>query len=90
VGIGGDPVTLLARCAQLVRPGGIIVAELAPPGTPTESLHVRVEHEGDRGPWFPWARVGTDAWPALVIAAGLEPRRLGRAGARWFGTARRA
>ena len=90
VGIGGDPVALLGRCAQLVRRGGVVVAELARPGAPTESLHVRVEHDGDAGPWFPWACVSTDAWPAIAAAAGLVPGQLRRAGARWFGSARRS
>jgi SAM-dependent methyltransferase len=89
VGIGGDPVTLLRRCSQLVRPGGVILAELAGPGTATETLHARVEHDGDRGPWFPWARVGADGWHLVALAAGLAPGHIDRAGARWFGSARR-
>ena len=34
VGIGGDPVALLARAAWLLRPGGVVVAEVDPPGRP--------------------------------------------------------
>ncbi len=88
VGIGGDPVALLRRCAELVRPGGgLVLAEVAPPGTPTAPLHVRVEHQGDAGPWFPWARVGLDAWAGLASAAGLTSAGFERAGSRWFGRA---
>lgn len=34
IGIGGDPAMLLRRAAELLRPGGAVVAELEPPGTP--------------------------------------------------------
>jgi hypothetical protein len=30
VGMGGDVATLLARCAQLVRPGGLVICEGRP------------------------------------------------------------
>ncbi len=90
VGIGGDPVALLRRCAELVRPaGGLVLAEVLGPGTPTASLQVRVEHDGDVGPWFPWARVGADGWAALAAGAGLVPEGFERAGNRWFGLASR-
>ena len=87
VGIGGDPVALLRRCAELVRPGGLVLAEVAPPGTRSAPLHVRVEHDGDAGPWFPWARVGADAWTALATGAGLLAQGFEQAGTRWFGRA---
>ena len=94
VGIGGDPVALLARAGELVRPGGHVVAEVAPPGTPTDTLTVRLESTGGvgggaggAGPWFPWARVGADAVGGLAVAAGLEPRGLDVGAGRWFARA---
>ena len=87
VGIGGDPVALLARAGELLRPGGHVVAEVAPPGTPTDALTVRLESASGAGPWFPWARVGADAFPGLAAAAGLRPTELGVGGARWFARA---
>ena len=87
VGIGGDPVALLARAGELVRPGGQVVAEVAPPGTPTDPLTVRLESAGGTGPWFPWARVGADAVGGLATAAGLQPRGLDVGGGRWFARA---
>lgn len=87
VGIGGDPVALLSRAGELVRPGGEVVAEVAPPGTPTGTLTVRLESDGGTGPWFPWARVGADAAAGLATAAGLHHRRLDVGGGRWFARA---
>jgi hypothetical protein len=88
VGIGGDPVALLARAGALVRPGGVVVAEVDPPGTPTRALTVRVESRGGAGPWFPWARVSADGFGDLAVRAGLRPGPVGAGvdgGAeRWF------
>ncbi|MGW1161195.1 class I SAM-dependent methyltransferase [Streptomyces sp. NPDC002519] len=61
VGIGGDPVVLLTRLRDLVRPGGRLLAEAAPQDV-DERLTVRVEDaHGRHGSPFPWARLGTTA-----------------------------
>lgn len=66
IGIGGHPVSLLHRCAELVRPdGGQILIE-AEPVDIDERLTARLEHGGRHGPEFAWARLGT---PAVVRAA---------------------
>lgn len=87
IGIGGDPVHLLRRCASLVRAGGQIVAEVDMPGSPTAGLRVRVEHGPARGPWFRWAVVGADDWGALAAGSGLRPMGLSEIGGRWFARA---
>ncbi|HEX6420887.1 MAG TPA: class I SAM-dependent methyltransferase [Acidimicrobiales bacterium] len=91
VGIGGDPVALLGRAAALLRPGGVVVAEVEPPGRPTRRLTVRVESPGGTGPWFPWARVSADAFAGLAARAGLRPGRVeigaDAGGHRWFARA---
>jgi SAM-dependent methyltransferase len=85
VGIGGDPVALLARAARLLRPGGVVAAEVERPGRPNEALTVRVEAPDARpGPWFPWARVGADGIAAVAGAAGLAVAALDTGGGRWF------
>lgn len=89
VGIGGDPDRLLARCRELLRPGGEVVAELAPPGSASAPLTVRVESGAAVGPWFDWAVVAADAWGDLALCAGLEPAGLEERGGRWFARARR-
>ena len=73
LGIGGDPVALLARAASLLRPGGVVVAEVEAPGTVTGARTVRVESAAGAGPWFPWARVGADRFADLACRAGLRP-----------------
>lgn len=71
LGIGGDPVRLLRRAADLVRPGGEIIAEVDPEGTGIIREHVRLR-VGERvtAP-FAWASVGIDGIDAVATAAGL-------------------
>jgi SAM-dependent methyltransferase len=89
IGIGGDPAALLRRCAQLLRPGGTALIELAAPGTGLWRGTVRVVH-GDRdreacqGPAFRWARLGTEAVHGLAAAAGLVVRSIRHRDQRWF------
>jgi SAM-dependent methyltransferase len=88
VGIGGDPVALLARAAALLRPGGVAVAEVAPPGTTSRALTVRVEAAGGGvGPWFPWARVSAENIGDVAARAGLLPRGCTVGAGRWFARA---
>jgi hypothetical protein len=89
VGIGGDPVALLDRVRALLRPGGVVLAELAAGGG-CRSLVVRLEADREIGPPFRWATVGADAWAATAGHAGLTPGDVLVAGGRWFGTAVRS
>ena len=84
LGIGGDPVRLLRRIAQLLAPGGRIVADVAPPGTGLHSGTVRLSAGGLTSEPFPWSVVGVDAIEELGIAAGfhVETRDVGD---RWVG-----
>ena len=84
LGIGGDPVRLLRRVAEIVIPGGRVVADLAPYGLGlrtqalalhTDSLHCRP---------FPWATVGADSIGAVAAAAGLRVLELHEVRGRWF------
>ncbi|MET8451110.1 class I SAM-dependent methyltransferase [Streptomyces sp. NPDC005209] len=70
VGIGGDPVALLARLRGLVRPGGRLLVEAADDDV-DERLTVRVENaHGRYGRPFAWARVGTTALMHAADASG--------------------
>ena len=72
VGIGGDPVALLRRCADLLAPDGRILVELDPPGTGLRTDRVRLEHGTRRGSWFDWAHVAADAIEEPAAEAGLS------------------
>jgi SAM-dependent methyltransferase len=85
VGIGGDPARLLTRVRDLLRPGGLLLVETAPPGAGTASLRVRAETHRRRSGWFAWAIVDADDLPALGQVAGLPCVDRWSAGDRWFG-----
>ncbi|WP_343235217.1 class I SAM-dependent methyltransferase [Streptomyces sp. SID10853] len=70
IGIGGDPRALLSRTAQLIAPGGLLLAEAAPVDV-DERVRVRVDDgRGGAGADFPWARVGIHALLDHAHAAG--------------------
>ena len=83
VGIGGDPVALLARVRELVAPGGRIVVELAAPGARLRSVWARLQCRDLRSRRFRWAVVGTDHIRDVALAAGLGVRDLHQHGRRW-------
>ncbi|WP_392671581.1 class I SAM-dependent methyltransferase [Streptomyces sp. LN785] len=89
IGIGGDPQGLLLRVADLLAPGGLLIAETATPdidervqvrlydGRPAPERGCEEDRTGSGGALFPWARLGA---PALLRYA--QP--LGwRTGAQW-------
>lgn len=87
VGIGGDPVGLLRRLAQLLRSGGHALVEVEPPGAPNKAVTVRIERPDGASPWFPWARVGADGFAATAAEAGLVTEAIEPFGDRWFARA---
>ncbi|MEV7025193.1 class I SAM-dependent methyltransferase [Kitasatospora sp. NPDC093558] len=71
LGIGGDPVALLRRGAELIAPEGLLLVEVEARETDERAV-VRVEGpDGRLGPPFPWARLGTRAALHRARAAGL-------------------
>lgn len=87
IGIGGDPVALLARAARLVRPGGHVVAEVEPPGAHSRVMTARLESSRGVSPWFAWATVGADRFEHVAEAADLRAVGLDVGAERWFGRA---
>ena len=72
IGIGGDPVRLLRRTAELLAPDGRLLVELDRPGTGVRLERVRLEDaDGRPGAWFKWAHVAADALAPLAAQAGL-------------------
>ncbi|WP_432111341.1 class I SAM-dependent methyltransferase [Streptomyces sp. YPW6] len=85
IGIGGDPAALLARAADLLGAGGLLIAETAPVDV-DERVRVRLD-DGRGGPLgepspaavcgaasepFPWARIGTPALLRHARACGWQ------------------
>lgn len=90
LGIGGDPVRLLRRVADLIRPCGDIIAEIGPHGGGLVRERVRLR-VGDRmtAP-FIWATVGLDAIDHVATEAGLTVISTRSVGTRHTATLRRA
>jgi SAM-dependent methyltransferase len=61
VGMGGDVATLLARCAQLVRPGGLVICEVDRVSGRHESRSVVLRTAEATSVALRWSRVGTAA-----------------------------
>jgi SAM-dependent methyltransferase len=73
IGIGGDPVRLLRRVAELLAPAGRVLVELDPPRSGAGTEQMRLEDaDGRAGAWFPWAHVAADAIAPVAEAAGLR------------------
>lgn len=84
IGIGGDPVVLLRRVAELLHPEGQALVEVEPPGRATHRSRVRLRR-GDRyGDWFDWAYAGVDDIAGLAAAADLAVAGTWTSGGRWF------
>jgi SAM-dependent methyltransferase len=84
IGIGGDPVVLLRRVAELLGPLGRALVEVQPPGSQLRSEFVRLRAAGKIGAWFPWAYVGTDHIGEVAGNAGLVATESWEAYGRWF------
>lgn len=89
IGIGGNPAALLERLCSLLRPGGRIVAEVAPPGVPDRSVDACLCMDGERTAWFPWAVVGFDTIATYARDSGLDLLSTRRSNQRWFATLQR-
>lgn len=72
IGIGGDPVRLLRRAAELIGAAGRVVVDLDPPGRPIEIHRVALEVGGVRTPRFRWATVPADQLELLADAVAFR------------------
>jgi len=84
LGIGGNPVALLARAAELLAPGGRVIAEVEPAGgIRCAQAWIEATRAGADGPEriggsLPWAWVGVDAVTDLAHRCGLTVRSVSR------------
>ena len=83
VGIGGDPVALLRRVRQLLRPDGRAVVELAPPGSASRQGWAALEGPSGRSRPFRWAWLAVDDVAPVALAAGLGVQAVHAVGPRW-------
>ncbi len=84
IGIGGDPVVLLRRAAQLIAADGDVLVELEPPGRGLRHERVRLRPGHADVAWFTWAWVGVDAIAEVAARAELRVGWTTRHGHRWF------
>ncbi|WSX88699.1 class I SAM-dependent methyltransferase [Micromonospora sp. NBC_00898] len=90
IGIGGDPIALLSRCRELLRPDGTVIVELEPPGSGlwrgrSRLASLSADGELRRSGPFRWARLDAVAVHEVAAASGLVVPEVFRAGRRWFG-----
>jgi hypothetical protein len=71
IGIGGDPLRLLARAARLLRPGGTVLMETDAVADLLWRGSVRVHTAAGLGAPLPWACAGAVAVARLAAALGL-------------------
>ncbi|ODU19542.1 MAG: methyltransferase type 12 [Pseudonocardia sp. SCN 73-27] len=72
IGVGGDPVRLLARAAALLAPGGTVLVETGSSPGEWWCGTARTCADGTLGDPMPWACVGADALRAVAPDAGLR------------------
>ena len=92
VGIGGDPVRLLARARQLLAPRGLVLAELASDSGPVARVdpaagtpQVRLEDDHGRASrWFPWASLSAEGLSLVAPQVGLAEVARWRSSGRLF------
>lgn len=90
IGIGGDPADLLRRCAELVRPDGIVLVEVDPDDDLDDTTPIVLQTStGRRSTPLPWARVGARTLIRHARETTLHPTEDWRTPHRAFLTLRR-
>jgi hypothetical protein len=90
IGIGGQPESLLRRCAELIRPDGVVLVEVDPDDDLDDTRPIVLRTStGRRSHPLPWARLGTRAVLRHAHTAGLHPTEDWRTNHRAFLTFRR-
>ncbi|AQZ65156.1 unnamed protein product [[Actinomadura] parvosata subsp. kistnae] len=84
IGIGGNPAALLHRVRHLLRPGGTVLAEVAPPGTRSRVDRIRLRRGDVVGQWFGWATVSADDIRRVAVAGGFAGADCWAAHGRWL------
>lgn len=75
IGIGGDPLALLARGSALLGTGGRMLVETHADRSRFARFDAQLVHpSGGRSSWFPWAEAGADAVAELAAGLGMRVR----------------
>jgi hypothetical protein len=89
IGIGGDPVALLSRVAELLAPSGRAIVEVQPPARELRRERVTYRHGKQAADLFPCAQVGADQLAGIAGEAGLSKAETWSSDGRWFVTLRK-
>lgn len=85
IGIGGDPLALLRRCARLLIPGGSLVIEVHADRSRDHAYEGTViDIRGHQSANFPWAELGRDGLEAKAALVGLALAHAWEANGRSF------
>jgi SAM-dependent methyltransferase len=84
IGIGGIPERLLGRARRLLRSGGFVVADVAPPGVHTRAYQLSLMVDRARTAPFSWAVVSVDDVGRLASSNGFSVDRIAQADGRWI------
>jgi len=71
IGIGGDPLTLLERCRELVRPGAVALVEASADDAADACTSITLQLHGRSSTPVPWAVIGTRRLLQLASRAGF-------------------
>ena len=88
IGIGGDVAELLARCRDLVLPGGLVICEVDVEPERDQTELVTLSSGGARSEPFPWTAVGTKVLQRIAHRLDLYTIEEWRADGRAFVTLR--
>ncbi|MCC6496115.1 MAG: class I SAM-dependent methyltransferase [Propionibacteriaceae bacterium] len=83
IGIGGDPIRLLARCRELLDQTGTVLVDLQGTGAHLRTDRLRLRVGELASDWFHWSSLPTGALRAVAAAAGFSVVEVWRSAGRW-------
>jgi hypothetical protein len=87
IGIGGDPVSLLRRCRELLGPDGHLHTELSAEGARSWAGEASLTASGTAAAAvFRWAEVAPEDLAALAERSALRVTETWKEAGRWFAT----
>lgn len=84
IGIGGIPVVLLRRVAELLTSGGKALVEVEGPTGDSGYMSLRLAYDDQLSPPFPWAHLALRDVEGTASLAGLRLTEVWHDAGRWF------